>query len=77
MNNYHATPFDQSALGFYFDDFEDYQTKAENHTNEYGDLIEEVELCLERHSSYYVGCLTMSCRMNSITNSPYISGLSL
>ena len=44
MNNYHATPYDQSASGFYFDDFEDYQTKAENHTNEYGQVVEEFEI---------------------------------
>ena len=44
MNNYHATPYDQSALGFYFDDYQDYQTKAENHTNKYGDLVEEFEI---------------------------------
>ncbi len=64
MNNYHATPFDQSASGFYFDNYQDYQTKAENHTNEYGDLVEEFELCLERHSSNYVVFLTMSSRRN-------------
>ena len=46
MNNYHATPYDQSALGFYFDNYEDYQTKAENHTNEYGDLVEEFRIQL-------------------------------
>jgi hypothetical protein len=44
MTNYHATPYDQSALGFYFDNYQDYQTKAEKHTNEYGDPVEEVEI---------------------------------
>ena len=41
MNNYHATPYDQSASGFYFDDYESYLAQAKNHKNEYGDLIEE------------------------------------
>jgi len=44
MNNYHATPYDLSALGFYFNDYQDYQTKAGNHTNEYGEHVEEYEI---------------------------------
>ncbi len=61
-NNYHATPYDISATGFYFHSFEDYQAKARNHRNDYGEVVEEFELCLERHSSNYVGYLTMSCK---------------
>lgn len=44
MSNYHATPYDVSASGFYFDGYEEYQTKAKNHKNEYGDLVEEFEI---------------------------------
>ena len=43
-NNYHATPYDISAAGFYFRDYEDYQTKAKSHRNEYGDPVEEYEI---------------------------------
>lgn len=44
MSNYHATPYDISASGFYFDDYEEYLAKAKNHKNEYGDLVEEFEI---------------------------------
>jgi len=44
MNNYHATSYDQSALGFYFDDYKTYQTEAAKHRNEYGDPVEEFEI---------------------------------
>ncbi len=43
-NNYHATPYDTSAQGFYFYSFEDYEAKARNHRNEFCDLIEEFEI---------------------------------
>ena len=43
-NIYHATPYDISATGFYFSSFEEYQKKAKNHRNEYGDLVEEYEM---------------------------------
>lgn len=41
MTNYHATPFDISATGFYFDDYQSYLAQAKTHKNEYGDLVEE------------------------------------
>lgn len=44
MNTYFAMPYDVSAPGFYFSDFEDYQYKAANHKNAQGSLIEEYEL---------------------------------
>ena len=44
MNIYHATPYDISATGFYFSDFEEYQGKAASHRNEYGDPVEEYEI---------------------------------
>ena len=44
MSNYHATPYDVSASGFYFDDYEEYLAKAKNHKNEYGDVIDEFEI---------------------------------
>ncbi len=43
-NNYHATPYDISATGFYFHSFEDYEAKARNHRNEYGEMVEEFEI---------------------------------
>ncbi|MCY4180298.1 MAG: hypothetical protein OXC68_11775 [Aestuariivita sp.] len=43
-NRYHATPYDISATGFYFDTFEQYQTRAAEYRNEYGDLVEEYEI---------------------------------
>ena len=43
-NSYHATPYDVSASGFYFNDYEEYLAKAKNHKNDYGDIIDEVEI---------------------------------
>lgn len=43
-NTYHATPYDISASGFYFADYEDYQKKAASHRNEYGEPVEEYEI---------------------------------
>lgn len=45
MNNqYHATPYDISATGFYFSDYEEYCTKAATHKNAYGQPVEEYEI---------------------------------
>ena len=41
MTNYHANPYDQTAFGFYFDDYESYLTQAKNHKNKYGDPVDE------------------------------------
>lgn len=43
-NQYHATPYDISAIGFYFSTYEEYQEKAVNHHNQYGDPVEEYEI---------------------------------
>ena len=43
-NQYHATPYDISATGFYFSTYEDYVKKAASHKNEYGDPVEEYEI---------------------------------
>ena len=43
-NQYHATPYDTSATGFYFSNYEDYADKAAKHRNEYGDPVEEYEI---------------------------------
>lgn len=43
-NQYHATPYDISATGFYFSTFEEYCEKAASHTNEYGQPVEEYEI---------------------------------
>lgn len=44
MNTYHATPYDLSATGFYFEDYEDFRTKAAKHRNSYGEPVEEYEI---------------------------------
>ena len=43
-NIYHATPYDISAIGFYFSNYEDYKARAASHRNEYGDPVEEYEI---------------------------------
>lgn len=43
-NQYHATPYDISAVGFYFSTYEEYKEKAANHLNENGDPVEEYEI---------------------------------
>ena len=43
-NIYHATPYDISAVGFYFSNYEDYTAKAAVHRNEYGEPVEEYEI---------------------------------
>lgn len=44
MSTYHATPYDISATGFYFESLEDYRQKAATHRNEYGEPVEEYEI---------------------------------
>ena len=44
MNEYHATPYDISATGFYFKNYEEYSQKAKTHTNAYGQPVEEYEI---------------------------------
>ncbi len=39
-----AQPYDISANGFYFENFEDYQAKAEKAVNHYGEPVEEFEI---------------------------------
>tara|TARA_R110000868_G_scaffold104453_3_gene287596 strand:- start:1063 stop:1557 length:495 start_codon:yes stop_codon:yes gene_type:complete len=41
---YHATPYDISAMGFYFETYEEYCKKSQTHTNEYGQPVEEYEI---------------------------------
>ena len=43
-NIYHATPYDISAAGFFFHDYEEYMAKAQAHRNEAGDPVEEYEI---------------------------------
>ena len=43
-NIYHATPYDISAAGFYFNTYEEYADKSVKHRNEYGDPVEEYEI---------------------------------
>lgn len=40
----HAQPYDTSATGFYFDDFETYKEKAANNKNNHGEPVEEYEI---------------------------------
>jgi antirestriction protein len=44
MNTYHATPYDISASGFYFQTMEEYEEKAASHRNAHGDPVEEYEI---------------------------------
>jgi len=44
MTTLFAQPYDISAQGFYFSDFEDYQTKAAKAVNHYGQPVEEFEI---------------------------------
>lgn len=39
-----AQPYDVSATGFYFESFEDYQSKAAKAVNDYGQPVEEFEI---------------------------------
>ena len=43
-NVYHATPYDISAMGFYFSSYEDYEQQAKSHTNAHGNPVEEYEI---------------------------------
>jgi len=43
-NTYHATPYDISATGFYFNTYDEYLDKSASHRNEYGDPVEEYEI---------------------------------
>ena len=43
-NIYHATPYDITAAGFFFHDYEEYMAKAKTHRNEAGDPVEEYEI---------------------------------
>lgn len=43
-SQYHATPYDQSAVGFYFGTYEDYQKQSVIHKNKYGYYVDEFEI---------------------------------
>lgn len=43
-NIYHATPYDMSAMGFYFSTYEEYEAKAATHKNAHGSPVEEYEI---------------------------------
>jgi Antirestriction protein (ArdA) len=43
-NTYHATPYDISASGFYFQSYEEYLEKSATHRNDYGNPVEEYEI---------------------------------
>ena len=44
MNTYHATPYDITASGFYFQSLEEYASKAAAHRNDHGQPVEEYEI---------------------------------
>jgi hypothetical protein len=44
MAQFHAQPYDIDATGFYFNDAEDYQIKADANRNRYGQPVEEYEI---------------------------------
>lgn len=41
---FHAQPYDISAKGFYFRDYEEYTKRADSAQNHYGDAVEEFEI---------------------------------
>lgn len=43
-NQYHATPYDITAIGFYFSTYGEYCSKAASHRNRHGDPVEEYEI---------------------------------
>ena len=57
----HATPYNIDAVGFYFNDLTDYETKAAAHFDNWGNLVEEYEIQL-------IDCddsqLFMACNIN-------------
>ena len=44
MTTLHAAPYNIDALGFYFDNAIDYESKAATHVDRYGNLVEEFEI---------------------------------
>lgn len=44
MTIFHATPYDISATGFYFETLAEYEDKASHHRNDHGDPVEEYEI---------------------------------
>lgn len=44
MTILHATPYNIDAIGFYFTDAMDYETKATMHVDRFGNLVEEFEI---------------------------------
>lgn len=44
MKNFYARPYDQSANGFYFDTFAEYETQAAALKNAHGQPVEEFEI---------------------------------
>ncbi|MDF1807766.1 antirestriction protein ArdA [Hyphomonas sp.] len=53
-NTYHATPYDISATGFYFENLEEYRSKAATHRNAYGDLVEEFDIQFIDGDNYHL-----------------------
>ena len=43
-NVYHATPYDISAMGFYFSTYDDFVEQAATHKNAHGSPVEEYEI---------------------------------
>jgi len=46
MTTFYAQPYDISAIGFYFESFDDYQEKIKKAINAYGQAVEEFEIQL-------------------------------
>ena len=44
MTQFYANPYDISATGFYFENYDDYLEKSADHKNAYGDAVEEYEI---------------------------------
>jgi len=65
MTELHATPYDTSATGFYFSDFESYTTQAATHTNDYGQPVEEYEIQFIDGEKYqlFAACSINQCNL--------------
>jgi antirestriction protein len=53
-NKYHATPYDISATGFYFETLDEYRSKASTHRNAYGQPVEEYEIQFIDGENYHL-----------------------
>ena len=63
----HATPYNIDATGFYFEGMADYQDKAVNHLDRYGNIVEEYEIQLidSDDSDLFMACDINQANLNA------------